>query len=115
MRLFLKVLRISVIVLLTIRVFAAPLGMRPDSSRMPKNFRLKARFCSWPAQNQQRSISATSLYPRFAGEGPGGGEDWGHRFGRQERICSTRELLIRFASVAAPGQSPSQFSLHLRC
>jgi hypothetical protein len=52
MRLFLKVLRISVIVLLTIRVFAAPVGMRPDSSRIPKNFRLRARFCDSELQGR---------------------------------------------------------------
>src|SRR4051812_37740326 len=75
MRVFVRVLRTLVILLLILRVLAAPLAMRPVSYRTPSHYHLVARICAWPVQ---RSPFAASLVLASRGRGPNHTEDRGY-------------------------------------
>ena len=87
-------LRTLVILLLMLRVVASPLAMRPDSHRTPTIYRLVARVCAWPVQGPLRSLSATSLVPRFPGNRPGNFEYWDHGSGPKNILSLTQRGLI---------------------
>ena len=54
----------TLIVLLILRVVAAPITARPDTARPPSQARFIVRVCAWPAQRPQRLTSASILLPR---------------------------------------------------
>jgi hypothetical protein len=58
MRALATLIRTSVILLLTLRVLACPLAMRPAAQKDVRGYRLTARICAWPAAGPQRSISS---------------------------------------------------------
>jgi hypothetical protein len=115
MRLFMGLLRTSVILLLTLRVLASPLAMRPESPRFPTNYRLIARVCAWPALRPQRSISPTSLVPRCRCKGPNSGQDPDYAFGPRSLLSSARAMLTRLIGPVSQGWPSVQHPVHLRC
>jgi hypothetical protein len=115
MRLFVSLIRTLVIVLVTVRVVAAPLAMRPESPRYASKYRLVARVCAWPAQRLERPISAASLVPRFKGKGPHHSADHGHNFGPVTIVWLSPVALSTFLGRNPHGSSLAQLSIHLRC
>jgi hypothetical protein len=69
MRLTMNVLRTTAVLLLILRVLAAPLAMRPASPKSATKSRLVARVCAWPVPRAERSSLTASfvLRPRFKG------------------------------------------------
>ena len=116
MRVFVSVIRTLVILLLTLRVVASPLAMRPDCTRHPKTYRLVARVCAWPVHPPVRAISAKSLVPRFPGKGTNNPQGQGHSFGIQNIVSVTCSVLSRLGSPVSSQHLPLQLlSVHLRC
>src|SRR5262245_31984728 len=115
MRGFLGLIRISVVLLLTLRILASPLAMRPESPRTQKNQRLVARVCAWPALRPQRSISALSFAPRPRCNGPDHCQDRYHAFGPQTVLSSDGEILSRLNGPVSQGSHSKQTSVCLRC
>jgi hypothetical protein len=115
MRVFASLMRTLVILLLTLRVLASPLAMRPESSKTPTSFHLVARVCSWPAQRPQRSISATSLVPCYRGKGQDNAGDQGHKSGLGNLLWLTGADFSRLVGLIAQDSSLGQLPVHLRC
>jgi hypothetical protein len=115
MRLVASILRTVVILLLTLRVLASPLAMRPDSSRTPTTYHLVARVCSWPAQRPQRALSALSFAASFLPKGPDHGAGPGRGFETPKDLSLTGAASSRLVSPLSPGASLGQFSSPLRC
>jgi hypothetical protein len=104
-----------VILLLTLRVLASPLAMRPESPRSPSKYRLVVRVCAWPAVRAQPSITARSLVPHPRGKGPGHGEGWDHAFGPQTLLSPVPPIFTRPMGLVSLGPLLGQRSVHLRC
>ncbi len=113
MRLFYRLVRISVILLLTLRVFASPLAMRPESPQALTKYRLTVRVCAWPAVRPDRSSGATCLVPRS--NGPNKDHDWDRSFGLQALFSSVPEILSRPLGPVAQGSHSGRDSVPLRC
>src|SRR6476646_3061360 len=64
------------IVLLVLRVVAAPIALRPDTPRHSTNDRFVVRVCSWPVQRALRPASFASLIVRPRGAAGGRASDW---------------------------------------
>ena len=107
--------RTLVILLLTLRILASPLAMRPESPRTPANYRVVTRICAWPAQRPQRCLSATSLVPYFGGRFPESAEGRGSSYGPQHQRSLTRATLSRLNSPALRGRCSGQLTVCLRC
>ena len=115
MHLFANMTRTLVILLLTVRVLAAPLAMRPEPFKTPANYRLVARVCAWPAQRPQRSLSLTSLAPCFRGGGPDNAEGRGHGPVPPNLLSLSRARLSRLLGPELTGPSSEQLPCFLRC
>ena len=115
MCLFVSMTRTLVIFLLTLRVLAAPLAMRPEQSRTPANFHLVARVCAWPVQSPRRSLLFTSLVPSFRGRGPGHAEGRGYGNRHLKLLSGACALSTWLVSPARPGPSSGQLTVCLRC
>jgi len=60
------------ILLLVLRVLAAPIAARPDSYRPHSKAGFIVRVCAWPAQRPQRSNTSAISVPGYGGRGYGG-------------------------------------------
>jgi hypothetical protein len=107
--------RTLVILLLTLRMLASPLAMRPESPRTPANYRLVTRICAWPAPAPQRCLSATSLVPYFGGRFPESAEGRKYSYDPPNHRSLTRATLSRLASPALRGRCSGQLTDCLRC
>lgn len=115
MRLFISLMRTSVILLLTVRVLASPLALRPESLRVPSNYRFVVRICAWPALRPHPSISATSLVPYSRSKGPHGGHDLDLACAPQALLSSAQAILSRLIRTVSQGHLSEQHPVHLRC
>jgi hypothetical protein len=115
MHLFVNVTRTLVILLLTLRVLAAPLAMRPEPFKTPARFHLVARVCAWPAQRPQRSLSLTSLAPCFRGGRLDNAEGRGNGSVPPNLLSMSRALLSRLLGPEVLGPSSRRLPFCLRC
>jgi hypothetical protein len=117
MRALVSLLRTTVIVLLTVRVLASPITVRPadGSSNLFRGLRVVARFCSWPAVRPQRSISATSLVHRSRGGRRVGFEGRARDFRPMGLPSSDRVLTSMTSGHTAQDCTSSRPSLYPRC
>ena len=115
MRLFVSMTQTLLIFLLTLRVLAAPLAMRPEPSRTPANFHLVARVCAWPVQSPRRSLPVTSLVPSFRGRGPRNSEGRSYGDRHLNHLPCACALSTWLVSLARPGPSSGQPTVCLRC
>jgi hypothetical protein len=68
MRPTLGMTRVLILVLLTIRLLAAPISIRKPDSRGPDSkSHFIVRMCKWPAQRLQRATAVSVAAPRKAG------------------------------------------------
>ena len=111
---FVSMARTLVILLLTLRVLAAPLAMRPEPFRNPSNYRLVVRVCAWPAQRPQRSLTSTSLVPSFRGKCLSDTEDrrHGYRFPYPE---SPRRAILSLFVGSLRNVTCCKLTVCLRC
>ncbi len=111
---FVSMTRTLVILLLTLRVLASPLAMRPEPFRNPAHYRLVARVCAWLAQRPQRSLTATSLVPSFPRKCLDDTEHRRHGYGFPYPTSSTRAILSLFVGSLL-NLSRCQQTVCLRC
>jgi hypothetical protein len=72
MRPTLGMTRVLILVLLTVRLLAAPISTRrPDSRGPDSKSRFIVRMCKWPAQRLQRATTSSVAVPRKAGSNKG--------------------------------------------
>ena len=108
-------MRTLVILLLTLRVLASPLAMRPGSPQATTNYTLAPRVCTWPALRPQRSISAASLVPRPRSKGPDHDQGGDYAFGSQTLLSSVPAIFTRPIGLVSQHPRLEQCSLRLRC
>ncbi len=115
MQVLMALIRTSVLLLLTLRVLATPLAMRPESPSAVTKYRLVARVCAWPALRPERSISATSLGLRPRHRGGDDGRDPGLAPGSWAQPWLPWATASRRIDPASSGLPSRQLSVCRRC
>ena len=115
MRVFVSKSRTLLILLLALRVLAAPVAMRPEPNRFPAHFRLVPRVCAWPTQPPRRSLTRASLAPCFLGKHPGNIDPGGKRGRSYLRGSTDWTVGSRLPGSDPKGLSSGQHTVRLRC
>jgi hypothetical protein len=118
LRLILRIAHTTVLFLLTLRMLAAPLAVRPETPKSPNAFRLATRVCAWPVERPQRSSARLhrSLSPTPDNEPIGQFADDSNRRSTMEMsLRLTRASLALRNSPTPPGASAGQLSDRMRC
>ena len=115
MHLFVNATRTLVILLLTLRVLAAPLAMRPEPLKTPARYQLVARVCAWPAQRPQRSLSLTSLAPCYRGGCLDDAEGRSYGSVPPNLLSLSRAILSRLLGPELLGPFSGHLPICLRC
>jgi hypothetical protein len=102
----------AVLCLLMLRMIAAPLALRPESTAPRPNFHLVARVCAWPAQRPQRIHFNLSLVPLPRGKCP----DWIVPQGFWGRLASLPQVVLAWLDRFVENRwSLGQLAGCLRC
>ena len=105
----------TLVVLLILRVIAAPISARPDTFRPTTTDRFYARVCAWPAQKPGRLSSSCVPVPRPGDDGPDVAPGLFPKDRGRAAGPLPRETLSRLTRLTFQDRSPVRLSDRARC
>lgn len=108
-------IRIAAILLLTVRVLASPLAMRPESPKAASKYRLVARLGAWPVPRPHRSVSASSFVLESPFKTPHHRQKLNLSFGPYTLLGSIFSTFVGPTGLKSQSPLLRRMPLHLRC